>query len=85
MLRKLPLLRYLSRLGLINKNGRRHLIMLSKSSLAGVKSLQDMGCVFDGGYVFLPPAGEIVGMYSEVVLLGWCDKGKKERGKSKDE
>ena len=74
---KLPLL--LSRFGLININGRRHLIILSKSSLTSVKSLQDMGCVFDGGYVFLPPSGEIVGIYSKIVLPEWCYKSSKKR------
>ncbi len=68
MLRNLPLLRSLSRLGLVKKNNYWHLIILSKSSFAGVKHLREMGCIFDGGYVFLPPDGEVVGMYHEIAL-----------------
>lgn len=81
MLRKLSLLRSLSRLGLIEKNGRRHLIVLSKSSFAGVKQLKEMSCVFDGGYVFLPPDGEIVGKYIEIGLPMWFNKVKAKEDK----
>jgi len=71
MLRKLPILRKLSRIGIIEQDGRLHIIILASPAFSGVRQLKEMGCVFDGGYVFLPPDGAMIGAYDEYVLPSW--------------
>ncbi|WP_418791976.1 hypothetical protein [Phosphitispora sp. TUW77] len=85
MLRKLPILRKLSRIGIIEQEGQLHIIILASPAFSGVRQLKEMGCVFDGGYVFLPPEGAMVGVYNEYVFLSWLlNRNRLRRKKRKD-
>jgi hypothetical protein len=72
----------MSFLGIIEKRGRWTVVICNGSRCGGIRQLKDMGCVFDGGYVFLPPDGDIIGTYEEVVLPKWFIKilaGRKQK------
>jgi len=83
MLSNLPVLRELSRIGIIEKEGNLSMIILARPAHFGIRQLVKMGCVFDGGYVFMPPDGAMAGAYEEVVLPSWVFRIRREYRKIK--
>lgn len=69
MLRDLPLFRRVSRLMLYCRDRRIFLRVFSPNTESGVWELKKTGCVFEGGYVFRPPDGRIVGTYRDIRLI----------------
>lgn len=69
MFRNLPLLRRVSRITLLYVDRKLVLRLLSRDAEESISNLEKLGCVFEGGYVFEPPNGEIVGTYQDIELF----------------
>ncbi|MBU7006173.1 hypothetical protein [Phosphitispora fastidiosa] len=78
MLSSLSVLKELSRIGIIEKEGKLIIVILARPAHYKFGQLVKMGCIFDGGYVFMPPDGAMAGTYEEVVLPSWVFRIRRE-------
>ena len=90
MLRNLHLLRRLSRVMLFCQDMRIFLRVLSENTEDSVWELKKSACVFEGGYVFRPPDGKIIGTYRDIELFRFfrfnnesCEFGVEKEDNSK--
>jgi len=69
MLRNLPVLRRVSRIALFCRDRRIVLRVFSENTEGSVYELKKWGCIYEGGYVFRPPDGKIIGTYQDIELF----------------
>lgn len=69
MLRNLSLFRRVSRVTLFCRDMRIFLRVFSENTEGSVCELKKSSCVYEGGYVFRPPNGKIIGIYRDIELF----------------
>lgn len=69
MLRNLPLFRRMSRVMLYCRDLRIFLRVFSENTNGSVREIKRLGCICEGGYVFRPPDGKIIGTYRDIDLF----------------
>jgi hypothetical protein len=50
--------------------------VFSENTEGSVRQLKRLGCIYEGGYVFRPPDGKIIGTYRDIELF-WLFKFSK--------
>lgn len=69
MLRNLSLFRRVSRVKLFCRDMRIFLRVFSENTNGSARELKRLGCICEGGYVFRPPDGKIIGTYRDIELF----------------
>ena len=69
MLRNLPVFRRMSLMTVYCRDLRIFLRVFSENTNGSVRQLKRLGCIYEGGYVFRPPDGKIIGTYRDIELF----------------